>query len=82
MQKATELGAVLAAEEMCGLSYDQGAIRAWINANIPVDAMDFPSTLSMMVEGSKYQNGSLSASSKTAHCAAIEQTARHYGFVK
>lgn len=81
-EAATNLGAVLAAEAFCGLSYDQAAIQAWIEANVPADAMDFPSTLSMMTSGSEFQQNEMSGSAKTAHCSAIARTAKHYGFVK
>lgn len=82
MTKANELGSVLASEQICGLSYDQAAIAAWIEGNIPPDAMGFASNLSLQTQGAAYMLNSLSPSARTAHCAAISQTARHYGFVK
>lgn len=82
MQRAGELGSVLAAETFCGLVYDQTAIQAWVTANIPPEDMGFPSLLNMTVMGAELQQKNMSSSAKTAHCAAIIQTAAHYGFIK
>lgn len=81
MQKAQELGTILAAEEFCQLSYDQDAIGKWIDENTDPADMGFSSTLNLMTEGSAFQLRDMSESSKTAHCRSIERTARHYGFV-
>lgn len=82
MQRAQALGTVLAAEEKCGLSYDQDAIKAWIDGNVPADDMDFASTLSLMTMGMQSQLDEMSKSSLTAHCRSVERTARKYHFVK
>lgn len=82
MTQANELGSILAAEEFCGLTYDQDAIQAWITSNVAADAMGFAGTLTMMVAGAEFQQRDMSTSAKTAHCTAIRQTAKHYGFVK
>lgn len=82
MQLATNLGTVLASEEFCGLSYDQPAIESFIAEKVDADDLSFPSTLSMMTEGSEYQLKDLSKSSKTAHCAQISRLAKTYGFIQ
>lgn len=82
MEAAASLGSILGAEEFCGLSYDQAAIGAWVEANVPPEAMDFPSLLSTMTEGGKYQQEGMSAAAKTAHCAGVTRSAKHFGFIK
>lgn len=82
MQKAQDLGTLLAAEEFCSLTYDQGAIGRWIDENTDPADMGFSGTLNMMTEGSAFQLRDMSDSSKAAHCRSIERTARHYGFVE
>ena len=79
---ATALGSVLASEELCGLSYDQAAISAYVEANVPADDMSFPSTLQMMTQGQEYQLGQMTASAKTAHCAQITRVAKSFDFIK
>ncbi len=82
IQTATELGSVLASEELCKLSFDQAAIAAYIEANVAADDMSFPSTLTMMISGSEYQLSSLSGSALTAHCTQIARIAKSYNFVQ
>ena len=82
MQKATELGSILASEEFCGLSYNQDAIGSWIDEHTDPSNMGFTSTLNMMTEGSKFQMKGMSESSKTAHCRSVARTARHFGFIE
>lgn len=79
---ATELGAVLAGGELCGYTFDSAAIIAFVRDNVPPDDMSFPSMLTTMVTGSKFQLQDLSQSALIAQCAAVENTARHYGFMK
>lgn len=82
MMRAQELSSVIAAEEFCGLNYDQPAIEAWIAANVPPEDMAFSNMLTSGIMGAEFQQKQMSTSAKTAHCAAIAQTAKHYGFVK
>jgi len=79
---ALNLSSVLGAEEFCGLSYDQAAIQAFIEERVPADDMGFASSLALMTSGADFQQSMMSGSAKTAHCAAITRTARHYGFIK
>ena len=80
MQLATDLGSILASEELCGLEYDQDAIGAFIDEHVSADDMGFPSLLQMMTEGSAFQQQQLSKSAKAAHCRQIERIARSYNF--
>jgi hypothetical protein len=82
MKLADDLGQVLAAEEACGLAYDQDAITAWVEKNVPADDMSWPGTLSTMTAGASYALADMSASARTAHCAQIRRIARSYGFVR
>tara|TARA_R110002020_G_scaffold10801_22_gene41076 strand:- start:5005 stop:5337 length:333 start_codon:yes stop_codon:yes gene_type:complete len=80
MMLASQLGSVLAAEDFCGFDFDQAAIAAFIEAKVAADDMAFPSTLSTMTDGHRYQQESMSASAKTAHCTQIGRVAVSYGF--
>ncbi|MFN4058183.1 MAG: hypothetical protein ACK4HW_08380 [Roseinatronobacter sp.] len=82
MQKASNLGTVIASEQQCGLSFDQDAIEAWIDENTDPSDMSFAGNLQMMIQGSQYNTGSLSGSALTAHCRAVERTSRHFGFIQ
>jgi hypothetical protein len=82
MQLATNLGTVLAAEEFCGMKYDGNAIAAFIEKNVAANDMSFPSTLKMMVDGSKFNLSGMSTSEKVAHCSQIKRIAQSYGFQK
>lgn len=81
MQMAQGLGTVLASEEACGLSYDQPAIGDWIARHVPPEDMQFPASLDLMTKGMARSLSSMTPSQKTAHCAAVTQTARRYGFI-
>ena len=78
---ATELGAVIGAEEICGLDYDQEAIQQLIDEKADPEDLGFPSQLNMMIQGSQYMAEDWTGSAKTAQCRAVENTAREYGFI-
>jgi hypothetical protein len=80
-QLANELATVIASEAVCGLQYDQAAISGWIEKNVPADRSDFAPQLQIMTAGQDYQLGEMSASARTAHCAAVSRSARHMGFM-
>ncbi|MCR5939376.1 signal recognition particle [Ochrobactrum sp. XJ1] len=80
MQLASGLGSVLAAEEACGLSFDQGAIEKFITAKVPADNLNFAGTLNMMVSGAKLELDGMSPSQKTANCTQVKRVAKSYGF--
>ena len=73
---------MLASEEPCGLSYDHEAIDSFVSENVDPSDMSFASTLGMMTKGAALEVGELTGSQLRAHCAAIRQTAKSYGFVE
>jgi hypothetical protein len=82
MSRAQELGAVLGSEKLCDLTLDQAGIEAWIAANVASDDMSFATNLQTMTMGQEFQQQSMTASSKTAHCAAVRQSAQTMGLIK
>lgn len=82
MQLATDLGTMLASEEICGFTYDQAAISAYIERKVPADDMSFASTLQLMVQGQTYSMSKMSQSSKTAHCTQIARVAKANKFIE
>ncbi|WP_413874125.1 hypothetical protein [Albidovulum sp.] len=82
MQIALDLGTLLAAEQKCGLTYDQVAIEAFIDAKVDPGNMSFASDLSMMTSGAKMQLVQMDGSAITAHCRAVSRSAKHFGFIK
>lgn len=78
---ANALATVLASEGPCGLAFDAGAIRAFIAENVPPESLDFASTLGGFTAAQGYAIEAQSASQRVAHCAAVELTARSYGFI-
>jgi len=79
---AHELADLLSSEALCNLSYDQDAIRDFVNKNVPADDRQFSRDLIMYTELSKFTLEHLSPSSKTAHCTQIARVARSYNFIK
>jgi hypothetical protein len=82
MSLANDLGNVLASEEPCGLKYNQDAITMFIEKKVEDDDMGFPSTLNLMVIGSKAQIDDMNESQKTAHCTQIKRIAKKYNFTE
>ena len=82
MARAQELGTVLGSEDLCDLTLDQAGIEAWIAANVAPDDLSFASSLQTMTMGQAFQQDNMSTSSKTAHCAAVRQSARTMGLIK
>ena len=82
MARAQELGAILASEQLCDLVLDQAGIEAWIAAHVAKDDLTFASHLQMMTRGQELQLKDISASGKTAHCAAVRQSAAAAGLIK
>ena len=83
---ATDLGmvqkvaSVLAAEEFCGMKYDQDAIRAFVEKNIKSDDIEFASMLGLITSGTRMQNEQMSESEKTAHCTQMRQVRKSLWF--
>ncbi len=82
MEVINDLSTVIASEDFCGLTYDQAAIAAFVEAKVPADDMGFASSLNIQVTGSRYMNDKMTASAKTAHCTQITRVAKSYGFTK
>ena len=81
MNVAMQLGTLLGSEEFCGMSYDQSAIDRYIEENVAADDLDFASTLRTMTQGVAFQNKSMTASEKRAHCHQIRRSAKAHGFI-
>lgn len=82
MQRAQELGMIIASEDICDLALDQTGIEAWIAANVPEGDMSFASNLSLMTQGAAFQLQGMSAAAKTAHCTAVRRTASAAGLIR
>lgn len=78
---ASDLGTILGSEQFCGLHLDQAGVSAWVKQNVPPGRMDFQGQLQVMTMGQKAFNDQMSAAAKTAHCAAVEQSARQAGLI-
>lgn len=75
------LGPVLAAENACGLKYDQTAIAAFIRKNVdPTDA-NFTNVLNYMTDTTNASVEKMTASSKQAFCIQETRVAESYGFI-
>lgn len=81
MKLASDLGSLIGSETFCGLSYNQAAIAAYIDAKAPKGDLGFAQNMSIMATGAEFMTQSMSPSAKTAHCAAITNSARHFGFI-
>ena len=81
MQLANELGALLAAEEHCGLSFDQAAIERFMAEQPAAADLSFPQNLVLMTQGQSYMLEAQTSSQKVAHCAAVKAAARKAGFL-
>lgn len=79
---ANDLGTVLAAEDVCGLSYDQDAIQKYVTEIVPSDVTSFPGTLGLWTRTRKDQMQTMTGSEKTAQCTSIKNIAKSYGFLK
>ncbi len=82
MSIALALGDVLGSEDFCGLHYDQGAIKKFIDSRVKENDMEFAPMLKAMTQGSRFQNQAMSPSEKAAHCEQITRVARSYGFTQ
>lgn len=79
---ARALATLLASETPCDLSYNQDAIRQFIDKQVPANDMQFPTELSNSLFFRNEEIKELSTSQKTAHCHQIERIARSYSFIK
>lgn len=81
-QLSSDLGTLLAAEELCELTFDEQAVAAYISETVPAERIDFAAKLQGMTAMSRLSLDNLSPSGKAAHCAAVTKSAKHLGFVK
>jgi hypothetical protein len=77
-----QLADLLSSESFCGLSYDQDAIKAFINTHVAADDLKFTVVLQLDIAGDKFAFKDMSPSDKTAHCTQIARVARSYNFIK
>jgi hypothetical protein len=77
---AQGLADVIAAEEFCGLAYDQPAIETFIADNVADDDLQFTGLLKGLIFVAKAAQETMSASAATAHCAQIRRLAAAYRF--
>lgn len=82
MELASSLGAVLAGGDKCGYSFDNGAVIAFVQERVPAEDLGFSAMLNTMTQGAGFQLDELSEAAFIAQCAVVEQTAKHYGFMK
>jgi hypothetical protein len=76
------LGTVIGSETYCGLTYDQGAIKAFIEKHVTASDRDFIGDLDMRVSNVGAAVEHMSLSEKTAHCTQVTRAAKAYGFIK
>jgi hypothetical protein len=81
MTVANELGLMLSSEELCGLTFDQAAIEAYIEKNVAADDTSFAGLLAVMA-GRAEEFSRMPASQKTAHCAQVRRSAAANGLVE
>lgn len=81
MTLANNLGTVLAGGAKCGYTFDNSAIIAFVQRNVPADDLGFASMLNTMTSGAGYALEQMPESAFLAQCAVIEQNARHFGFM-
>ena len=79
---ATALGAVLAGEQPCRLSFDKAAIEQYINKRVQANDMQFGSMLQMMVEGQTVQITEMTPATRTAFCVQTARVARANNFIQ
>lgn len=74
------LADVIAAESFCGLTYDQAAIAAFIDAEVAADDIEFTSSLKGLLYLAEASQKDMSPSATTAHCTQVKRLAKTYGF--
>jgi hypothetical protein len=79
---AEKMGAVMAAEEPCSLTYDPEAIKSFIEKQVKADDMDFAGDLHLYTWTSTNSIGTMTASSKIAFCTQEARVAKSFGFIK
>jgi hypothetical protein len=57
-------------------------VIAFVRENVPAEDLGFSAMLNTMTMGAGGQLDEMSESAFIAQCAVVEQTAKHYGFMK
>lgn len=78
---ASDLGSLLASEELCDLSFNHDAIDAYIDEHVDHSDMGFASSLTGQITVSAFSLRDMSESAKRAHCRAIAATARAHDLI-
>jgi hypothetical protein len=78
---AENLGPLLASEQFCGLSYDQGAISKYVSENVDAADLEFTQKLGLYTRLAAPNLAEMSASQKTAHCTQLMRVAKSFGFI-
>jgi len=81
MNVAMQLGALLAGEDACHLTYDGDAIRAYIAKHVRPDDMEFGTMLDTMVGGQRIEIRNMGRSELIAFCTQTERAAKANGFM-
>jgi hypothetical protein len=81
MKLANAMGAVLASEEPCSLSYDPAAIEAFIAELVDPADLDFAPQLAIQTRGVGHQIERMTPNQLVAHCATVRRSAEAFGFI-
>lgn len=76
---ASDLGKLIAAEQPCGIVFDQAAIAAVVEKNVPAGQMDFMTYLDAGIGVGKRNLEQMSATARTAACVQARRVAMHLG---
>jgi hypothetical protein len=77
-----EFGALLGAEEPCGMTFDKAAVQAYIEKHVDAHDIGFAPNVTMMAQGQKLQYDGLSESAQLVFCTQQRRVAKQFGFVK
>ncbi|MDL2409959.1 signal recognition particle [Rhizobium calliandrae] len=79
---STQLGALLAAEDACSMTYDKDAISGYIEKNVAADDLNFATELPLMTNGARVEFNEMTDTAKVAFCTQQRRAAKKLGFVK
>lgn len=82
MATLAALSQLLGSEEACGLAYSQDAVAAFVKERVDPQDAGFTGSLNLVSRGVASQVKAMTGSQRTAHCTAIAQTAKAYGFTE
>jgi hypothetical protein len=79
---AEQLGDLMASEQICHLTFNQDAIRRFINENVKASDMDFTNQLALVVRVHTREHAKLSGISLVAQCEQVQRVAQAHGFIQ